>query len=118
MIPEAWFLETVRATRAQLPAEAAEAILREAGDRTAAYVALPTSMILAATHMMYGHDQPGDGFTAGVIISLAVPALPVQPALLYIVLAEAIAVIIGVLAGVLPARRAAHLDPVEALRVE
>lgn len=39
LIPEAWFLETIRATRAQLSAEAAEAILREAGDRTAAYVA-------------------------------------------------------------------------------
>jgi multisubunit Na+/H+ antiporter MnhB subunit len=24
------------------------------------------------THMMYGHDQPGDGFTAGVIISLSI----------------------------------------------
>jgi multicomponent K+:H+ antiporter subunit A len=40
--------------------------------RTAAFVALPLSMMLAATHMMYGHDQPGDGFTAGVIISLAI----------------------------------------------
>jgi multicomponent K+:H+ antiporter subunit A len=40
--------------------------------RTAAYVVLPTAMILGATHIMYGHDQPGDGFTAGVIISLAV----------------------------------------------
>ena len=29
-------------------------------------------MMLAATHMMYGHDQPGDGFTAGVIISLTI----------------------------------------------
>ncbi|MFN2135013.1 MAG: hydrogen gas-evolving membrane-bound hydrogenase subunit E [Candidatus Promineifilaceae bacterium] len=40
--------------------------------RTAAYVTLPISMILAATQIMYGHDQPGDGFTAGVIISLAI----------------------------------------------
>jgi putative ABC transport system permease protein len=58
------------------------------------------------------------GLGLGVILSFAVPALPVQPAFLYIVLAEAIAVIIGVVAGVLPARRAAHLDPVEALRGE
>jgi multisubunit Na+/H+ antiporter MnhB subunit len=35
-----------------------------------AYVALPVSLILAITHMIYGHDQPGDGFTAGVAISL------------------------------------------------
>lgn len=40
--------------------------------RVPTYVTLPLSMILAATHIMYGHDQPGDGFTAGVIISLGV----------------------------------------------
>jgi NADH:ubiquinone oxidoreductase subunit 5 (subunit L)/multisubunit Na+/H+ antiporter MnhA subunit len=40
--------------------------------RIPAFVTLPLSIILAATHVMYGHDQPGDGFTAGVIISLAV----------------------------------------------
>jgi multicomponent K+:H+ antiporter subunit A len=40
--------------------------------RVPTYVTLPLSMILASTHIMYGHDQPGDGFTAGVIISLGV----------------------------------------------
>jgi NADH:ubiquinone oxidoreductase subunit 5 (subunit L)/multisubunit Na+/H+ antiporter MnhA subunit/multisubunit Na+/H+ antiporter MnhB subunit len=39
---------------------------------TLAYVMLPLSFMLGITHMMYGHDQPGDGFTAGVIISLAI----------------------------------------------
>jgi multicomponent K+:H+ antiporter subunit A len=33
---------------------------------------LPLAMILAAVQMMYGHDQPGDGFTAGVVVALAV----------------------------------------------
>ena len=48
------------------------------GSRTSAFIrastlaVLPLSMVLAITHIMYGHDQPGDGFTAGVIISLAV----------------------------------------------
>jgi NADH:ubiquinone oxidoreductase subunit 5 (subunit L)/multisubunit Na+/H+ antiporter MnhA subunit len=48
-----------------------------AGPRTSlfvhlvAYAALPLSLVIAITHIMYGHDQPGDGFTAGVIISLA-----------------------------------------------
>jgi len=37
-----------------------------------AYTSLPFSMILAVIHMMYGHDQPGDGFTAGVIVGLVV----------------------------------------------
>jgi multicomponent K+:H+ antiporter subunit A len=37
-----------------------------------AYALLPLSILLALIHLMYGHDQPGDGFTAGVIVSLAV----------------------------------------------
>lgn len=37
-----------------------------------AYASLPFSLILAVIHMMYGHDQPGDGFTAGVIVGLVV----------------------------------------------
>jgi multicomponent K+:H+ antiporter subunit A len=36
-----------------------------------AYASLPLSMVIAVVHILYGHDQPGDGFTAGVIISLA-----------------------------------------------
>ena len=39
---------------------------------TLAYIVLPLLFMLAVTHMMYGHDQPGDGFTAGVIIGLAI----------------------------------------------
>ena len=40
--------------------------------RVPSYVTLPLALILAVTQMMYGHDQPGDGFTAGVIVSLAI----------------------------------------------
>jgi multicomponent K+:H+ antiporter subunit A len=37
-----------------------------------AYATLPLTLMLGFTHMMYGHDMPGDGFTAGVIISLGI----------------------------------------------
>jgi NADH:ubiquinone oxidoreductase subunit 5 (subunit L)/multisubunit Na+/H+ antiporter MnhA subunit/multisubunit Na+/H+ antiporter MnhB subunit len=36
-----------------------------------AYVMLPIAMIIGFSHVLFGHDGPGDGFTAGVIISLA-----------------------------------------------
>lgn len=39
--------------------------------RLLAGAVLPLCAVVAATHVMYGHAQPGDGFTAGVILSLA-----------------------------------------------
>jgi putative ABC transport system permease protein len=52
------------------------------------------------------------------LLGIIVPALPTHTPWLYVVLAEILAALIGLLAGVLPAYRAANLDPIEALRAE
>ena len=51
-------------------------------------------------------------------VKLFIPALPLSYSLPYAVAAEIIAIVIGAIAGVLPARQAAAMDPVEALRTE
>lgn len=58
------------------------------------------------------------GASGGQLLHLLVPALPVHTSWFYVILAESLAVIIGLLAGVMPAHHAAQLDPVEALRAE
>jgi putative ABC transport system permease protein len=58
------------------------------------------------------------GLGGALLLGLLVPALPVAVSLFYLVLSEGLAVVIGLLAGVVPARRAASLEPVQALRAE
>ena len=58
------------------------------------------------------------GWLAALALNLLVPALPVHTPWIYALLAELVALAVGLSAGVLPARRASLLDPLEALRSE
>jgi putative ABC transport system permease protein len=52
------------------------------------------------------------------LLKIALPRLPVQTPPEYIAAALALSFTVGLLSGALPARRAARLDPIEALRAE
>ncbi|MFP4224426.1 MAG: hydrogen gas-evolving membrane-bound hydrogenase subunit E [Phycisphaeraceae bacterium] len=56
---------------AEARGEAQRALLRTPMMQLLALAVLPFALVLAATHVMFGHGQPGDGFTAGVIAALA-----------------------------------------------
>jgi len=66
------------------------------------------------------------GGLCGVLLGIAIvqildavlPALPMELAWTYIVAAFAVSLLIGIAAGVLPAMKAARLEPLEALRAE
>jgi putative ABC transport system permease protein len=58
------------------------------------------------------------GWGIALALKLVFPALPVHTPWLYAVLAEAVGIAVGLAAGVLPARRASRLDPIESLRGE
>ncbi|HSB60468.1 MAG TPA: ABC transporter permease [Vicinamibacteria bacterium] len=58
------------------------------------------------------------GLGGAALLRLAVPGLPVETPLVFVLAALAVSLLTGLLAGVLPARRAALLDPIQALRAE
>lgn len=58
------------------------------------------------------------GIGLAATIKIIAPSLPVHPSLEYALLAELLAIVIGLTAGVLPARHAAQLQPLDALRAE
>src|SRR5262252_1544992 len=58
------------------------------------------------------------GIAIVVVTHWALPSMPARIAPLYVALAIGIAVAIGLIAGVLPARAAARLEPLDALRAE
>jgi putative ABC transport system permease protein len=58
------------------------------------------------------------GLGLAALLRLAVPGLPVHTPALFVLLAAVVSLATGLLSGLLPARRAAALDPIVALRAE
>ena len=83
--------------------------------RTILGLFLGEAMVLAALGGVVGIAL---GIGLAQLIHAALPALPVHTPVVFAVLAIVLSAVIGLAAGVLPARRAALLDPVESLRAE
>jgi len=78
-------------------------------------------IFLVESIMLAGLGGVGGLILGGLIvesIKLFIPALPLRYSIPYAMAAETVAVLIGLLAGVMPAQKAANLDPVDALRTE
>ena len=92
-------------------------LLRAIGARRAriAQLFLGEAMLLSAAG---GAGGLAIGMAIVVFVQWAVPAMPATISPLYVLLSLALAVLIGALAGVLPARSAAQLEPLDALRAE
>jgi len=76
---------------------------------------LSESVVLAAAGGVMGLLLGG---SVVVLLGFTIPSLPVRLSVPYIIAAELVSVVIGLIAGVAPASHAAKLDPLEALRTE
>ena len=83
--------------------------------RTVMALFLGEAVVLSALGGLLGLAI-GIGIAQGA--HLLLPALPVSTPLPFVLLALGLSAAVGLLAGVMPARSAARLDPVEALRAE
>ena len=76
---------------------------------------LSESVVLASMGAFMGLLLGG---SVVLLLSIAMPSVPVRLSVPYIVAAGLVSVLIGLLAGVAPASHAARLDPLEALRTD
>ena len=58
------------------------------------------------------------GWSIAELVHVFVPAIPVHTPWHFALLAVLLAMVVGLLAGVVPARQAARMNPVDALRTE
>ena len=72
----------------------------------------------AALAMIGGLFGAGAGLALCGVLRAAVPGLPIETPASFVVAALGVSLATGLASGVLPARRAAALDPIEALRAE
>jgi putative ABC transport system permease protein len=86
-----------------------------AGRRQIMLLFLSEAMVLSALGGVFGLAL---GWSLAALIHLVVPAIPAHTPWHFVLMAEALAVSIGLLAGVMPARKAARMNPVDALRDE
>lgn len=85
---------------------------------TSFQVAMVFLMEAAILSMIGGATGIAVGYGGAAIIHLFIPALPLKTPLLYAVLAIIFSLSVGLISGVLPARKAAGLDPIVALAAE
>lgn len=86
-----------------------------AGHRQVLMVFLGEAVVLSGIGGLAGLVM---GTGGAWLLGALVPALPTHTPWAYVVAAEVLACVIGLAAGILPARHAARLDPIEALRAE
>jgi len=86
-----------------------------AGRMQILFLFLSESAVLA---LLGGLIGLAGGLGLAGLLKLAVPAIPIHPGVIPCVLAEGVALAIGLIAGVLPAMNAARLNPLDALRAE
>ncbi len=92
-------------------------LLRALGARRGQVLAY---FLLQAALLASAGGALGVGASLGIVqlLHAFLPALPASTPIEYVFAALALSFVVGLLSGVLPARRAAALDPIEALRAE
>ena len=79
---------------------------------------MPALFAASAIALLGGVAGVGTGLALAALLRRLVPGLPVETPAEFVLAGLGVSLVVGLLSGVLPARRAAALDPIEALRAE